>query len=193
MKTKGIPLGCKQLLFLFIYYCFAQFLPDSYCFISPVGKVSNSIRIWCVKHIFKKCGRIRTINRRVQFGSGRNIEMGDESGIGARTSIPSNTIIGKHVILSRDCMLWHANHNYDRTDIPINDQGMGPTLPTIIEDDCWIGMRCLLTPGRHVRKGTLVAMGSVLTKDYPEYSVVGGAPAKLIRNRLESKQKQNEV
>lgn len=171
-------------IYLLVYYGLAQYLPDSYCRVKLIGKLSNWLRVICVKHIFKKCGHIRTINRKVSFGSGRNVEIGDESGIGARTHIPSNTVIGNNVILSRDCILWHANHNYNRIDIPINDQGMGPTVPTIIEDDCWIGMRSMLTPGRHVKKGTLVAMGSVLTKDFPEYSVVGGNPAKLIKSRI---------
>ena len=53
----------------------------------------------------------------------------------------------------------------------------------IIEDDVWIGLRSILTPGRHVQKGTIVAIGSVLTKDFPPYSVVGGNPAKVIKSR----------
>ena len=61
---------------------------------------------------------------------------------------------------------------------------MLPPKQTIIEDDVWIGLRTILTPGRHVAKGTIVGMGSVLSKDFPPYSIVGGAPAKLIRNRL---------
>ena len=182
MKIKGFEISVKQILFLAIYYGFAQYLPDSYSFVW--GGVSNRIRVFCVKRIFKKCGHIRTINRRVNFGSGRNIEMGDESGIGARTILPSNTIIGNHVIISRDCLIWPQNHRFDRTDIPLNDQGMLPPKQTIIADDVWIGLRTILTPGRHVAKGTIVGMGSVLSKDFPPYSIVGGAPAKLIRNRL---------
>lgn len=78
--------------------------------------------------------------------------MGDESGIGARTILPNNTIIGNHVIISRDCLIWPQNHRFDRTDIPINDQGMLPPKQTIIEDDVWIGLRIILTPGRHVER-----------------------------------------
>ncbi|MDC2791486.1 acyltransferase, partial [Bacteroides ovatus] len=54
---------------------------------------------------------------------------------------------------------------------------------TIIEDDVWIGMRSFLTPGRKLKKGTIVAACSVLTKDFDEYTVVGGNPAKLIKKR----------
>lgn len=87
-------------------------------------------------------------------------------------------------MLSRRCFILDRNHCFDRVDIPIIEQGFKPFKQTIIEDDCWIGMNSLLTPGRHVKKGTIVAMGSVLTKDYPEYSIVGGNPAKIIKSRI---------
>lgn len=110
--------------------------------------------------------------------------MGDDSGIGANTEIPSDTIIGKNVMLSRRCFVLHRNHEFSRIDIPIIKQGFKETKKLIIEDDCWIGLNSILTPGRHVSKGTIVGMGSVLTKDFPEYSIVGGNPAKLIKSRL---------
>lgn len=167
---------------LSLYYGFATYLPDSY---APfVGKLGNALRVFLCKRIFKKCGKIRTINRRVNFGSGRNIEMGDDSGIGANTEIPSGTIIGNNVMLSRRCFVLHRNHEFGRTDIPIIEQGFKECKKLVIEDDCWIGMNSLLTPGRYIRKGTIVAMGSVLTRDFPEYSIVGGNPAKFLKSRL---------
>lgn len=183
MRIKEVNFSFKQTVCLFLYYGFATFLPNSYsCF---GGKVSNRIRVYLCKRIFKKCGNIRTINRKVSFGSGRNIEMGDDSGIGANTQIPSNTIIGKNTILSRNCFILSRNHQFDRVDIPIIAQGFKEYKQTIIGDDCWIGMNSLLTPGRKIEQGTIVAMGSVLTKDFPKYSIVGGNPAKLLKSRME--------
>ncbi|MGM9872484.1 MAG: acyltransferase [Muribaculaceae bacterium] len=183
MRINGKNIRLSQLFFLLIYYCIAQFLPNSYCLIKPLGKISNWIRILCAKNIFKKCGKIKTINRRVNFGSGLNIEMGDGSGIGANVQIPSTTIIGKNTIVSRNVFILPRNHRHDRTDIPIKEQGYDPDKQTIIGDDCWVGMNSLLTPGRIISDGTIVAMGSVLTKDFPAYSIVGGAPAKFIKSR----------
>lgn len=171
----------KRYLFLIIYYCFAYYLPDSYA--PYIGKYCNAIRIFCVKRIFKYCGNIRTINRKVDFNKGHLIEMGDGSGIGARTSLPPNTIIGKNVTISRDVFILSRNPNYDLIDIPINDQGKKEALPTIIEDDTWIGLSSLITPGRIIRKGSIIAMGTVLIKDFPEYSIIGGNPSKLIKSR----------
>lgn len=189
MKLKGVSFSVKKIVCLMLYYGFATYLPDSYSNI--FGKISNKLRVALCKQIFKRAGRIRTINRMVSFGSGRNIEIGDESGIGANTQLPSDTIIGNNVMLSRRCFILHRNHCFDRIDVPIIEQGFKGTKRTIIEDDCWIGMNSLLTPGRKISKGTIVAMGSVLTKDFPAYSIVGGNPAKLIKSRIDEKDSNN--
>ena len=54
---------------------------------------------------------------------------------------------------------------------------------TIIEDDVWIGARVLILPGRRIGKGSIIAAGSVITKDVAPYSIVGGNPAHLIKTR----------
>lgn len=169
-------------IFLLFYYCFARWLPGSY---SPFGgRIANKIRIFCVKHIFKKCGKISTMDRGAYFGDGHDIEIDDYSGIGENCVVPNNTIIGKYVMMAPNVHIVANNHNFSDLEIPMCFQGSGETPPvTIIEDDCWIGTRVIMTPGRHVKKGTIVAAGSVLTKDFEEYSVVGGNPAKLIKKR----------
>lgn len=180
MKIFGHKYKVKQLFCLFLYYTFAYYLPDSY---SRFGYFPNKIRCFLVSHIFKKCGKIRTINRRVDFGSGFNVEMGDDSGIGCNVHLPSDTIIGKNVMVGRYTFILRQNHAFDRLDIAINDQGDLPPKQTILEDNVWIGLGCYFTPGRHVMSGTVTGMGTVLTKDFPENSVIGGNPGKLIRIR----------
>lgn len=172
----------KKRICLALYYNIAYYLPDSY---GRFGNIYNSIRVFLCKRIFKECGKIRTINRRVNFGSGFKIIMGDDSGIGANTTIPYDTIIGRNCMISRNIFILNRNHDFARTDIPINDQGFKEPKQTIIEDDCWLGMNSLYTPGRKIQKGTIVAMGSVVTKDFPAFSIVGGNPAKIIKNRKE--------
>lgn len=54
---------------------------------------------------------------------------------------------------------------------------------TIIGNDVWIGRDVHITSGRTIANGTIVAMSTVLTKDFPPYSIVGGNPAKLIKMR----------
>lgn len=51
-----------------------------------------------------------------------------------------------------------------------------------IEEDCWIGAGVIIYPGVTIGKCSVVNAGAVVTKDVPEFSVVGGVPAKIIKN-----------
>lgn len=168
-------------IYLALYYGFAQFLPDSYT--KPFGGIYNAIRVFLVKKFVKKAGDIDTINRCAYLGNGQDVELGDHCTLGANSSIPNNTIVGKYSMVSRQVHILDRNHEFKDVNIPIKLQGYKEKKQTIIEDDVWIGMRSFLTPGRHVRRGTIVASASVLTKDFPEYSIVGGNPAKVIKMR----------
>lgn len=55
---------------------------------------------------------------------------------------------------------------------------------TVIEDDCWIGTRVIMTPGRKIGKGSILAAGAIVTKDVEPYSIVGGNPARVIKKRI---------
>ena len=149
------------------------------------GGYFNKIRVYCVKHIFKECGKISTIDRHAYFGNGKDIEIGNGSGIGANGHLPNNIKIGSNVMMGPDVYIVGnaENHEFKRTDIPMSQQGKRLSEPTVIGDDCWIGARVIMTSGRKIAKGSIVAAGSVLTKDFEEYSIVGGNPAKLIRKR----------
>lgn len=57
--------------------------------------------------------------------------------------------------------------------------------PIIVEDDVWIGLHVVILSGVTIGKGAVVVAGSVVTKDVPAYSVVGGNPAKVIKYRFE--------
>lgn len=171
----------KRKICLILYYGFATYLPDSYTPI--VGKMSNWLRVFLVKRIFKKCGKIITVNRKAYFGNGSDVEVGDYSGIGANCVLPNNIKMGNHIMMAPNVHILGANHKFDRTDIPMGLQGNAEAKVTIIKDDCWVGAHAIITSGRVVSKGSIIAAGAVLTKDFPEYSVVGGNPAKLIKSR----------
>ena len=56
---------------------------------------------------------------------------------------------------------------------------------TVIGDGVWIGMRSMILPGIHIGEGAVIAAGSVVAKDVPPYTVVGGNPAQPIRKRFD--------
>lgn len=173
----------RAIICLALYYGFAQHLPNSY--IPFIGWIANAIRIWCCHGIFKYCGKIKTINRHAYFGSGKNIEIGDYSGLGENCVIPTNTIIGKYVMIAPEVHIVANNHQFKETSIPICFQGPDYSKnQTIIEDDVWIGVRTIFTPGHRIGRGSIIGAGSVVTKDVEPYSIVGGNPAKLIKKRV---------
>jgi maltose O-acetyltransferase len=98
--------------------------------------------------------------------------------------VTDNLEIGENVMMGLNCNILPNNHIFDRVDIPIIQQGESEEVITIIEDDVWIGNQVVLTPGRTIKKGSIIAAGCVLSKDFPEYSIVGGNPSRLIRSRI---------
>ena len=58
-------------------------------------------------------------------------------------------------------------------------------LIATIEHDVWIGAKVIITPGRTIKKGSIIGAGCVLTKDTNEYEVWGGNPGKLLKRRNE--------
>ena len=87
-------------------------------------------------------------------------------------------------MMAPNCVIFYQNHETSRLDIPMNKQGATPPKQVVIDDDVWIGQNVLIMPGRHISIGTIIAAGTVLCKDFPEYSVVGGNPSKLIKSRI---------
>lgn len=171
----------KKIIWRTLYYRFAIYLPQRTHF---GGKVSCRIRRWICKHIFEYCGDNVNIERGARFGAGTKIRIGNNSGIGINCMIPNGSVIGKDVMMGPNCYIHERNHAFDRTDIPMMKQGFSPGKPVVIDDDVWIGRDVTIMVGRHIAKGSIVAANCVLTKDFPEYSIIGGNPSKLIRSRI---------
>ena len=167
-----------KILGYFLYVFIGSWLP--HYFYGYTFKISKYIRILSSKMLFNKCGKQVDIGRKVKLNS--KIDIGDYSSIGDYSFISGRIVIGKNVMIAPYVMLIASNHNYDRKYIPMNKQGER-SKGIIIEDDVWIGARAIILDGVHIRKGTIVGAGAVVTKDTDEYSVIGGNPAKLIKKR----------
>ena len=74
--------------------------------------------------------------------------------------------------------------------LAIIDQGVSCKGVTI-EDDCWLGSRCIILDGVTVGKGSVIAAGCVVTKSVPPYSIVAGVPGKVLRLRGEAVSNKN--
>lgn len=159
-------------------YLFASRLPASY---SRINIGQKQIRAFCGRLILAQCGRHVNIEKGASFPS--SVELGDRSGIGVRASIGGKVIIGNDVMMGPDVLILIRNHEFSRTDIPMNRQGATPEKTVVIADDVWIGARAIILPGVHIGTGAIIGAGSVVTKDVPAYAVVGGNPSRIIKMR----------
>lgn len=171
----------KHIFWRFIYYNFAIYLPQR---THTFGKISCRIRYYICKHIFEYCGKDVNIEHGAKFGAGTKIRIANNSGLGVNCTIPNGSIIGNNVMMGPNCYIHERNHAFDRTDIPMREQGYLSGKPVVIDDDVWIGRDVTIMVGRHIAKGSIVAANCVLTKDFPEYSIIGGNPSRLIRSRI---------
>lgn len=171
----------KKYLCLILYYGIARHMPIS----RKKRMFGGKLRFFLCKRIFKKCGHHVNIEKGARFGNGFNVEIGDYSGIGVNASIPSDIKIGNYVMMGPNVTILHNNHCFESLDVPMYCQGFSPSRQTTIEDDVWICTHVIMTPGRYISKGSIIAAGCVLTKDFHAYSVIGGNPGKLIKSRKE--------
>ena len=108
------------------------------------------------------------------------VAIGERTRIGLSNTIIGPVTIGNDVRLAQNVVLSGLNHNYSDIDRPIHEQGV-TTAPISIEDETWIGANAVIVAGRTVGKHSIVAAGSVVTRDVPPYSVVAGNPARIIK------------
>lgn len=166
---------------LIAYYMVGSRLPPSYV---PGGKFFNAIRVALLRGIIP-VGRACLIEPRVYIGRGRNISVGAHCEINQGVRL-IDVQLGDYVMVAPFVNIIGGQvHNHARTDIPMALQGESDAGPVIVEEDVWIGVNAVLLAGTRIGKGSIVAAGSVVTRDVEPYSVVGGVPATVLRNRKE--------
>lgn len=115
---------------------------------------------------------------------GEGLIIGNNVGIAQNCFIQvrGKVIIGNNVIFGPNVSIFAENHNFNNPDLPVSVQGE-TRKGVIIEDGVWLGTRVVILDGVTVGKNSIIAAGSIVTKDVAPYTIVGGIPAKVIRNR----------
>lgn len=111
------------------------------------------------------------------------ILVGEGTWIGKHCSIAAiNKVeIGKNVLFAGHVHITDHSHGYEDISMDVRSQPLTCKGPVIIEDDCWLGFSCEILSGVHIGKHCVVAARSVVTKDIPDYCIVAGNPAKVIK------------
>ena len=162
-----------------VLYCLVRGLPHSYFPI--VGRLCKRLRRSFGRMVVTSMGK----NVNVEHGAILNhrCTIGDNSGIGIDCHLYGAVHIGNDVLMGPECQFWTTGHRHDRTDIPIGRQGKTEEEPITVGDDVWICSRVIVLPGVRIGAHSIIAAGAVVTRDVPEYAVVGGNPATVISYR----------
>jgi acetyltransferase-like isoleucine patch superfamily enzyme len=165
-------------IYLLMYYILASKFPSNYF---PFGKFFNRFRVGVLKKLIK-IGDENVIQQGFRFGNKGIVQVGNNCRINENVYIQS-AVLGNNILIAPNVAILASSHNFERTDIPIVEQGDTEIKTVIIEDDVWLGRNVIVLPGITIGSGVIVGAGSVVTKNIPPYSIVAGVPAKLIRKR----------
>ncbi|MGB0099859.1 MAG: acyltransferase [Nocardioides sp.] len=112
----------------------------------------------------------------------RGLVIGDRCVLGARVTIVAHVSVevGDAVWFGQDVFVSDSGHGYQDPDLPIGEQ-FGGQLPVVIGAGSWIGHGAIILPGAQIGRNVVVAAGSVVRGEVPDHSVVGGAPARVLR------------
>lgn len=115
---------------------------------------------------------------------GKGVSIGDRTSFGTDCyfGAAGGIEIGADVVAGQYIRFHSENHNFDDINKLIKDQGVNHK-GIKIGNNCWIGAGAVFLDGAELADGCVVAANSVVTKKFPENSVIGGVPAKIIKKR----------
>ncbi len=133
-------------------------------FMKSMGKVRvyEGVTIWYPDRI--QVGDDTTLNEFVYVSGYGGVKIGSGVRIGHRTSIIS------------------SDHDISDPSVRVKDSGL-TSAPVDIGDDVFIGCNVTILMGVRIGKGAVIAAGSVVTRDVPEFTIAGGVPAKVLKDR----------
>lgn len=113
-----------------------------------------------------------------QITIGNNVGIGEFAYLGGAGGLE----IGDECIVGQYLSCHPENHNYEDLSLSIRHQGVS-RKGIKIGKNCWIGSKVTILDGVQIGDGSIIAAGSVVTKSFPENSIIGGVPAKLLKTR----------
>ena len=129
--------------------------------------------------------KVRIIHRNCDIKLGRKVNLrselilGDGVAVGDRTEIHAgNSVkIGDGTLIAWDCCIMDRDYHKFESETEV-------TRPVVIGKRVWIGCNVLIMKGVTVGDGAVIAAGSVVTKDVPAAALVGGNPARIIKENV---------
>jgi acetyltransferase-like isoleucine patch superfamily enzyme len=165
-------------------YLVPRWFVSVYCFVKYRTLISPHARVQFSRQISFGKGTVVKPFAVIQTQGGQ-ITIGHDSAISSFNHITTgikDVIIGHYVRIAPSVTILGGSRNFHRRDMRIMDQGSFHEGVTI-GDDVLIGAGAVIMPGCHIGQGVVIGANSVVKMNIPPYSIVAGAPAKIIGHR----------
>lgn len=164
---------------LILYYAIIQHLPHS-----RLLSFSNMVRVLYVSKVLKimPFDKKSKLEPNVYLSNTKGIRIGNNCRINEHVFI-QQAIIEDEVLIAPYVAILSTSHRHERLDINIVNQGDTDPQPPLIKKGAWLGRNVVILPGIVIGEGAIVAAGAIVTKHVEPYTIVGGVPAKLIKER----------
>jgi acetyltransferase-like isoleucine patch superfamily enzyme len=140
---------------------------------------SHTVRKFFYRMAGMKIGKGSVIHMWANFFEPNGITVGEDTIIGDHAFLDGRAplYIGNHTDIASSVMIYNSEHDLENEDFSAREE------PVEIGDYVFIGPRAIILPGVKIGKGAVVAAGAVVTKDVPDFAIVGGIPARVIGER----------
>ena len=170
--------------------------------LNPIRTFPADIVEWCVASLPRHVGFYSWLKTKMLNAAGarighnvhiypevrvfvpKGLVVGDNVSISSYVVITTagTVTIGNNVLIGYGAKILSANHHIPENHGIIFNAGHD-CKPIVIEDEVWMGANAVVLPGIILGRGSVVAAGAVVTKNVAPYTIVGGVPARLIRER----------
>ena len=116
---------------------------------------------------------------------GHHVQLGPHCHVSADIHFGNYVLCAGHV-----SFVGRNEHSYNFAGTPVWESPRGIDAPTEIGNDVWIGHGAIILGGVKIGDGAIIAAGSVVTKDVPSMTIVGGNPAKVIKKRFDTPEEE---
>ncbi|WLR41573.1 acyltransferase [Bacillus carboniphilus] len=146
--------------------------------------IAMFIRYICLKNIAKNCGENVAVFSGVYLHRVHQLELGDNVSIHPMCYINASggIKIGNDVSIAHGTTILSEEHKFSSIELNIRDQGC-ELKQTVIDNNVWIGAGCRILAGCKINSGSIVAAGAVVKNEVRKNVIVGGVPAKIIKER----------
>lgn len=164
--------------------------------ITFIRRIANSIRSYYVlniKHSWICWGGIKTLVRipvnTAIWSPHKDVIIGDRVQFGPNCRIQCDIEFGNSILIAADVsFVGKDDHITNISGKTIWNSGRGDSYKTIVGNDVWIGHGAIIIAGVKIGDGAVIAAGSVVTKDVEPCTIVGGNPARFIKNRFSTEE-----